>query len=256
MKPWPIIVVFFAVAVPAPHAAAEPDAGRIDTLMVDLWPDYDQASVLVLLTGRLPGDMALPARVTLPLPGTARLNAVARIDARDGRMKDDILSSPGPGELAFITPDPSFRVEYYLPYTTKNKQRSFDFTWRSDVSVDRFMVKVQQPAAADTLRTEPAAPDVLRDENGFNYHFFPVQSLPAGTPYKLHVDYTMNQSKLSVSGLPPSVPAAPVAPVAVASKPASPTGINWPLLTLIAGGALIFLALIWMLVSRRSGRFS
>ncbi len=84
----------------------------IDSLVIELWPDYDRASVLVLLTGTLPDNTRFPATVTLPFPNTARLNAVARIDSSDGIMKDDISSSTAPGEFTFITPDLRFRLEY------------------------------------------------------------------------------------------------------------------------------------------------
>lgn len=250
MKPILLIaLLWLAVMIPMQQADAETDAGVIDTLIVDLWPDFDKPSVLVLLTGTLPGDTPLPVRVTLPFPEAARLNAVARIDSRDGRMKDDILSSPGPGELAFITPDPSFRVEYYLPYTAKDRERAFDFTWQADISVTKFWVKVQQPAAADTFRTVPATNDIVRDENGMNYYVFPVQTLPSGRTYKLHVDYTVTQPGLSArtSPSPPPVAPSPAEPV----KPAGSSGPDWSFLAIIAGGVLMVLAVLWMLVTRR-----
>jgi hypothetical protein len=251
MKLMPLVVLLLAVFIPASQGVAETDVRVIDTLIVDLWPDYDKASVLVLLTGTLPVDTPLPARVTLPFPESARLNAVARIDARDGKMKDDILSSPGPGELAFITPDPAFRVEYYLPYTAKDKQRSFDFTWQADLSVTKFRVKVQHPAGAKAFRTDPAKSESVRDENGLNYSIFPVQNLPAGQPFKLHVDYTMDLPRLSVQNPPPPNPGPP--PSTVPAKPPAGPGLDWPLLAIIAGCTLMVLAVIWMVVTRRSG---
>ena len=60
----------------------------IDSLAVEIWPDYDRASVLVLLTGTLLADAKLPASITLPIPAAAQLNAVARLDVSDGEMKD------------------------------------------------------------------------------------------------------------------------------------------------------------------------
>jgi len=251
MKPFSLIVLLLAVFIPASQGIAETDVKVIDTLIVDLWPDYDKASVLVLLTGTLPVEAPLPARVTLPFPESARLNAVARIDARDGNMKDDILSSPGPGELAFITPDPAFRVEYYLPYTAKDKQRSFDFTWQADLSVTKFRVKVQQPAGANSFRTVPAATESFRDENGLTYSVFPVQSLPAGQPFNLHVDYSMDLPRLSVRNLAPPNPGLP--PSTAPAKSPAGSGLDWPFLAIIAGGALMALAVIWMVVTRRSG---
>ncbi len=146
----------------------------IDALVVDLWPDYDRASVLVLLTGTLSADTKLPATVLFPVPETAQLNAVARIDSSDGIMKDDILSGPVPGGFRFTTPDLRFRVEYYLPYAVNNNRRTFNFTWLADLSVNRLQVKVQQPIYASSLATEleaaervcqPALKTVLRIES-------------------------------------------------------------------------------------------
>lgn len=254
MKSIPLVVILLVAMTPITNAVAETDATAIDTLTVDLWPDYDKASVLVLLTGTLPADTPLPVRVTLPFPETAHLNAVARIDARDGQMKDDILSSPGPGELSFITPDLSFRLEYYQPYTVKDKERSFDFTWRADVSVARFRVKVQRPSAAVTFRTVPSTTDILRDEYGLIYHLFPVRSLPAGHTLTVHVDYTVNQPRLSLSDRTPQAPEVPSAAEPVKSLPNS--GVDWPFLLLVAGGGLMLLAAIWLVVTRRSGRSS
>lgn len=249
MKTLPLILLMIVLLIPVPRVFAETDATAIDTLIVDLWPDYDKAAVLVLLTGTLPGGSPLPARVTLPFPEGGRLNAVARIDPRDGHMKDDILSSPGLGELSFITPDPAFRVEYYLPYTVKDKQRAFDFTWQANLSVAKFHLKIQKPAAATAFQTVPAAATVVQDENGLTYYAFPVQPLPAGQPFKLHVDYTMDLNQLSVKSLPPAnfTPPSSAAP---AQAPASP-GINWPYLAIVAGSVLVVLAIIWMVVVQR-----
>jgi hypothetical protein len=40
---------------------AQDKVTAIDSLAVEIWPDYDQASVLVLLTGTLPAGTKLPA---------------------------------------------------------------------------------------------------------------------------------------------------------------------------------------------------
>jgi hypothetical protein len=252
MKPFAALFLLVALIFPAAQGLAETDVHTLETLLVEFWPDYDRASVLVLLTGSLPEDVVLPARVGVPFPETARLNAVARIDARDGLMKDDILASPGPGELDFITPDRAFRVEYYMPYTAEGTQRSFDFTWQSGLSVARFRVKVQQPAAADAFHTEPAAGSMVRDEHGLNYAIFPDQSMPAGQLFHLHADYRMDQPRLSAQNDQVQTPG-PTPPLAAAHKPAA-SGIPWPFLAMIAGGVLVILAVLWMAVTRRSGR--
>ncbi len=245
-----LIALILVLSIPVSPGAAETDADALDTLVVDLWPDYDKASVLVLLTGTLSGATPLPARVTVPLPESARINAVARIDSRDGIMRDDILSSPGLGELSLITPDPTFRVEYYVPYTVKDNLRTFEFSWQAELSVSQFRLRVQQPAAATSFRTDPITADSFRDENGLNYASFPAKAIPAGQQFKLQVGYKMDLPQLTVQALPPKnpnpPPSAPPAPRQVDSV------ANWALMAIIAGGVLVVLTVIWMVVTRRS----
>ena len=253
MKSTTFTAFLMILLIPVAPAAADTEATALDTLLVDIWPDYDKASVLVMLTGTLPRTSPLPARITLPLPSSAEINAVARIDSRDGVMKDDILSSPGLGELTLITPDPAFRVEYYLPYAAKDRQRSFDFTWQAGLAVAKFRVKVQQPAAASAFRTVPAGADIVQDENGLNYHTFPAQSLSTGGRFNLHVDYTMDRPLLSVQNLPAPAPApGPSVPPVQAAPPVP--GINWPYLAVFSGSVLMALAVFWMVITQRSGR--
>jgi hypothetical protein len=222
----------------------------IDSLDIDIWPDYDRASVLVLLTGTLPGDTQFPVSVTLPLPEVAQLNAVARIDSKDGNMKDDIFSSTDPpGTLTFITSDLRFRVEYYLPYTVVKNQRSFDYTWLADITVNNFQLRVQRPTSASTLNTEPATANVVRDGDGFDYYIFPVRAVPAGQPFPLHVDYKMTSSQLSATSLSPQNTS--IQTPAIPATSSTGSGINWALAATVTGGLIIIVALIWQIVSRR-----
>jgi len=239
------------MAMPMATGFAQNPVRAIDSLSLEFWPDYDKASVLVLLTGTLPDDTHFPASVTLPIPAGAQLNAVARIDRSDGVMKDDIFSVPDPdGKMTFITPDPSFRVEYYLPYTVNNNQRSFDYTWLAEMPVNNFQVRVQRPTSADTLNTEPAAANVVSSGDGFAFYTFPVRTVPTGQAFSLHVDYNMTSDQLSVASLPAANTSIQNPDLPVNSK--SGSGRNWALIAIIAGGFLILVALIWQIASRRS----
>jgi hypothetical protein len=244
-----ILLIFF-ILMPMAVCFAQNPVSVIDSLDIEIWPDYDRASVLVLLTGTLPGDTRFPASVTLPLPEGAQLNAVARIDSKSGDMKDDIFSSTdSPGTLTFITSDLRFRVEYYLPYTVDKSQRSFDYTWLAAITVNHLQLRVQRPTSASTLNTEPGAANVVRDGAGFDYHIFPARAVPAGQPVTLHVDYKMNTAQLSAAQLTRSNAGPQNAESAAA--PGTNSGFNWALIAIIAGGLLIFGALIWQVASRR-----
>ncbi len=250
MKPSSLILLVFFVLMPMTSGFAQNQVSVIDSLDIDIWPDYDKKSVLVLMTGTLPGDTQFPASVTLPLPEAALLNAVARIDSKDGNMKDDILSSPSPGgALTFITPDLRFRVEYYLPYAVNENQRSFDYHWLASVSVTNFQLRVQRPLSAITLKTEPATTNLVRGGDGFDYHAFSTRTIPAGQSFSLSVEYQMTTPQLSASMLPP--PKTNAQTPALPATPSTGSGINWALVAVVSGLFIIIVVLMWQMVFRR-----
>ena len=245
-----ILLVIF-IWMPASICFAQNPVSVIDSLDIEIWPDYDRASVLVLLTGTLPGDTRFPASVTLPLPEVAQLNAVARIDNKDGNMKDDIFSSTdSPGKLTFITSDVRFRVEYYLPYTINKSQRSFDYTWLAVIPVNNLQLRVQRPTSASTLNTEPAAANIVRSGDGFDYHIFPARAVSAGEPFPLHVDYKMTTAQLSATSLPRQNTSIQTSAIPATSR--TGYGIDWALAAIVAGGLIFIVALIWQITSRRA----
>lgn len=191
-----LITLFFSAA---PLQAQAP-VSTIDVLTVDLWPDFDQEAVLVLLTGTLPN----PGTVTIPLPPDADFHVLARIDDQ-GTMFDD-LEAPtiSNGMMTFDTPDMRFRIEYYMPYTSSGNQRSFTYTWQAAISVDQFSVTVQQPAAAISLTTNPSASGQAQNQDdGLIYHNLPLQTIAAGQLVTVQVNYTMSSNTLTVVSNPP-----------------------------------------------------
>jgi len=244
-----LLIVLFVLILPA-VGHTQSKATAIDSLIIELWPDYDRPSVLVLLTGTLPAGTTLPATVTLPIPESAQLNAVARIDSSDGRMKNDILSSPDPDGISFITPDLRFRLEYYLPYAVNNHQRTFNFSWLAATSVNKFKLKVQRPLFASQLTTEPASINIFRGEDGFTYYTFPEQVVTAGQSFSVRVDYSMSTAKLSVEGL--AQPGTRVQETGSPSTAKTGADINWPLLSVVAGGIIIFMVFVWKIATRRA----
>ena len=243
------LILLFTLILPATgHTQGKVTA--IESLAVELWPDYDRASVLVLLNGTLPADTTLPATVTLPIPETAQLNAVARIDSRDDQMKDDISSSPVPGGLSFITPDLRFRLEYYLPYAVNNNQRTFNFSWLAAISVNKFKLKVQRPLFASQLTTEPVSINIFSGEDGLTYYAFSEQVVPAGQLFSVRVDYTMSTDQLSVERLAP--PSTGVQKPGLSSTARTGADVNWPLLAVVAGALIIVMVFVWKIAIRRA----
>ncbi|MFN2223112.1 MAG: hypothetical protein ACK2UH_11195, partial [Candidatus Promineifilaceae bacterium] len=110
----PILAGFALLAIfglfLVPGAQAQSPVNELAILEIELWPDFDQPELLVLLTGTLADDVPTPARVTLPLPEEASVNAVAHVNVGSGDLENvSDVDSDTPGQLAFTTPSPTLQ---------------------------------------------------------------------------------------------------------------------------------------------------
>lgn len=244
-----LFLLLLLLLLPAPFVQAQ-TAVTLESLEVELWPDYDETAVLVLLTGTLPANTPLPATITFPLPDGADFNVVARITPDNIMTDQGMTPQVAANQVTFIMPDSRFRVEYYQPYTATDNQRDFTFAWQSDITVEQISVKIQQPLAATDLTTIPAAASVSEGEDGLTYHLLPGQPVTAADTYTVELNYTMSTPQLTVTFSSQDTEAAELP--FLDATPVEETGFDWQLL-LIALGVLILVATaVWYLLNRPS----
>lgn len=248
-KPCLYLLLLLLIIGQASNVQAQSEVEAIDTLVVDIWPEYDREAVLVLLTGLLPADATLPATITIPIPENADLNAVARI-TDEGNLFDDITFDDSvSGQVTLTTPDPRFRVEYYFPYDLEEEERSFQFEWQADVAVNELRVSVQEPVDTINLTTEPAAFSVTPRQDGFQYHNLSPETLSAGDSFSLQVTYSRSSSELSAGRVQPAVTTGNS--TNNQSQTSANSDINWPTIVLASVGAAILAVGAWMLFGER-----
>jgi len=225
-------------------AYAQTPVNILPELLVELWPDYDEPSVLVLLTGALPADAALPATLTLPLPEGAALNAVASIDATGAMLNTEYTAASG--FVTFTTPDRRFRVEYYAPYRVAGAERAYTFRWEAGLDVAQLILRVQEPAAAANLTITPAAERIVSDRgDGLAYHLLAPQLVPAGQAFTASLSYTLAGDVLT---------AAPAGTTPASAVPAAAPAFDWTLVLALAGGVLLGGAITWLAWTQLGGK--
>lgn len=239
------LIVMFVLLIPLSLSAQAP-VTEIESLAVEIWPDYDRPSVLVLLTGILPTDTTLPVTLTIPLPEDADVNAVAHITTEGTLTDQDITYSISDNELTVTSPSPNFHVEFYMPYTAHELEREFAYTWEGNTAVTNLTAVIQQPLAASKINTTPDTNSTSIGSNGLTYHNLPPQSLAANEPFTVSAAYTMSSDTLTVD-LQNNTAVNTQPSAAITSQPAD-TSLNWPLLIAILGFILILFAVIWQLL--------
>jgi hypothetical protein len=201
-KCFAILAILMAFWISFPVQAQS--EGRLSSVKVDIWPEYDQPAVLVIYHVSLPIDITLPATLNLRVPAQAEVFAVAVSDPTSG-----LLNAPYDrtvqGSWATLKITANLRdvqVEYYDTLTKDGTSRHLIYEWAGDYAVDAFSIALQQPVGATDMVTNPALSKSSVGQDGFVYYLSSPQSLTAGQTYSLTADYQKATDALSTTGLP------------------------------------------------------
>jgi len=219
---------------------------------IELWPEYDQPAVLVILAGVLPPTVILPAELTLTIPGTATVFAAAVKDANDGLLNAAFSTTPvgAQTQVKLTATASAFQLEYYDDnLAINNSTRSFTWQWQADYAAQQVTVRVQEPAGASQVRTTPALQTTGAGDLGLIYQEGNLGAVAAGQPLTLALSYTKSSSQLSADAIGAARPAATPAPAnsSAAGLLATPVTI-----VAILAAAVVVAALGWWGVRQRA----
>jgi zinc-ribbon domain len=205
-----ILTVLLACLIPIGSSAqTEPSFASAS---VDLWPEFDKPTMLVMYQFTLSSQVKLPAEIRLRIPASAGVpNAVANCQP-DGSCFNTPYDQTRAGEwseLSFQATSPDLRVEYYDPALTKDgTKRHYEYTWPGDHAVDKFNIRVQQPTGAENMSLKPETFSSAASSDGFTYHALDVGQVREGQTIEVVVEYDKTTDALSSSNMPvqPSAP--------------------------------------------------
>ena len=195
-----VVVLFSLTAIPASAQTDTPMA----FVRVQLWPEYDRPAMLVIYSLQLAADVDLPTQVSIRIPASVGEPTAVAV-AEDNTLMTRAYERTVDGDWATITLEadsPVIQLEYYdFGFKQNGDQRSFDYLWPGDFSVEEFAVNVQQPASVSQLTVEPALGAPAQAGDGLFYHSASLGSLSAGEEFALSVSYNKTDASLSVDSL-------------------------------------------------------
>jgi hypothetical protein len=237
---WTLVLIILLVAQPA---GAQTEATRLTRVQVDIWPDYDRAAVLVLITGELPAGTTLPATVQLRLPSAAgEPTAVARITAEGDMLNTPYETQPGGNEtlVTLETAELAFRIEYYYPYERSGDSVRFDYQWLGGTSVDDLLILFREPLQATAVSTDGGFEDIGLAADGQRYHQRQAGAVGPGEILSASFGYVAPPASASASPLPP------------AKSPSQDQSSALPIVLAAIGGLFVGVGVGWFLASRRA----
>ncbi|MER2598591.1 MAG: zinc ribbon domain-containing protein [Caldilineales bacterium] len=222
-------LVSFVFALALPQAAPP----RLAGLDVQIWPEYDQPAVLVIINGTLAEDVPLPQSLQVSLPEAAVLHAIAYPDAT-GKLLSLAATTTAANNaqvVEFELDQPRFVVEYYADIITAPPARSFTLDFAAPYAAEQATLSLRQPARATALQTDPPMAAGAADAQGNPTYTLATGPLQAGERIALQVSYTKPDADPSVSA---QVTPAPANAVVAAQQAETSTWLPWLLGALAA----------------------
>ncbi len=204
-----ILILGVVFASPSSFASAQSEV-TLPSVSVQLWPEYDQPSMLVLTDFVVPTDVVLPVDLTFRIPKDANLIAVASYLV-GGPLADAAFVGPkvdGEWQVFTITmTTPAARFEYYDAITFNGNKRIYSYLWDGSYAVDQFSIRVLEPLDTTSLTTDPALLSISQ-ENNLKYFAGDPVTLTGGEQFPLNLEYekTSNTLVLESQGVQPSAP--------------------------------------------------
>lgn len=197
-----IALLLMAVAVFAAAPARAQEDITLETLRVQIWPEYDQPAALVIVSGQTAEGVETPVDITFPLPPDVTLNAVAYTDPASGEAFIAQYEEQG-GAVTLNSPNGQFLLEYYdNSLAFEGDVRRYTLSFEMPYDVERLMWEVQQPVNASNLTLDTSG----SQEQGTDATGLPVRlavegPVEAGQTVTLGLSYEKSDETLSIDQL-------------------------------------------------------
>jgi hypothetical protein len=216
MRWWRLLILLSGV-ISLPFSAQAQNAIRLASLRTQLWPEYDQRSMLVIYDLELPSNVKMPVSVSIRFPKDGNLIAVAALGSNGALVNADYLGPSTSGDWQSVTLQiqtaTSYHVEYYEPLSISGSLRQFTYLWPGDYAVDDFSLSVRIPSDTSNITATPNLQST-QEADGTPALAADFGALGAGQEFPLQLTYTKTSDTLGVSQprLQPSQPLGPNTP--------------------------------------------
>jgi hypothetical protein len=211
------LLTIFLTLMLLPVFATGPSGGggplrnpHLESMQIEIWPEFDRPAALVILRGALAADVKLPAEVTLRIAASSGGPSAMAYSAAAGgnllNLEHERTDAKDYITLRFKVPERFFHVEFYDPLATNTPERSYTYVWPGDLGVKRLSVVVQEPAEASDFSVQPNLDTTATGQDGLRYRSADLGAREAGKPLPIKVSYKKTVARTSAEILQPKSP--------------------------------------------------
>ena len=243
-----ILSLFVGLSVQPGYAQTQPDI-QLESVSLQLLPEFEQPSVYVIYEIDLKEALPLPEELWIKVPAEVQILNVLNFTSQ-GRPVElnyeesqigfwkDLRLSPTAYRIRIAIQDPNL--------VRQGSERQYELQWLSIYPVNSLSVKVRRPQGASEIVSQPALNELEDMLEGYQYysaHFGPV---PAGELFTLTLSYTKNTGDF------PSLPVAPAVPIDDSAQGRTPSPVSVILWLLLASVAIMIIVAFYHLWVRAS----
>lgn len=235
-----ILAVFFI----SPVVASAQSNVTLASVDVQLWPEYDQPSMLVIVDYLVAPTTTLPVDLSFRIPRDANLIAVA-VQSGGGFLNSEFSGPTEDGDWQVftmpVTQNTHYRFEYYQPLSFNGQQRLFTYLWDTPYSVTSFKISVLEPLDVTSFVIEPSQFSI-QQSNSLKFYESGVFPLARGEQYTLTLQYDKTTDALVAppQGLQPVAPVDENTPGRVSLNNSLPYIIGGLGVVMIVGGVIYY----------------
>ncbi|GAB1469857.1 hypothetical protein MASR2M66_07340 [Chloroflexota bacterium] len=194
-----ILLLMLGLLLAIPYSALAQGSASLSFVTVQLWPEYDQPAMLVIVDFQTAASMSLPATLTFRIPAEAELIAVAS-DAGSGQFVNVPYEQPtqeGEHQVFSMNVDNAapYRFEYYQPLGFDGNTRIFSYLWDNNYAVEKFEYLLLEPLDMSSVSLNPNYSS-KQVSNGSTYYEGVSTSLAADEQYALTLNYVKTTDAL------------------------------------------------------------
>jgi len=243
MRKWMMFLFILGMGV-FPFSVHAQNEIKLSGIQVQLWPEYDQPSMLVIYDFQVATSTALPSNVNIRIPKDAKLSAVAQT-AANGLVNAEYDGPTTVGDWQVvgvkISELATYHVEFYEPLVKNGTERQYSFLWPGDYATNDFSVSVREPTDITQITSNPSMPE-SQGKDGATYLQNDFGALSSGKQFTLTLTYTKTSDTLGVpqQNVQPTVPLSADTPGRVMFSNYLPYILGALGVALIIGGLLYF----------------
>jgi hypothetical protein len=206
-----LFVLIAGLLLPLPVRAQNPV--QVDRMQINIWPEYDRRSILVIYRLTLAQTTSLPAEMTISIPAAAQVPFNVAFEDVDGLLYnlEHSLRQNGPWvDVRLTTPAPIVQLEFYDPnYERDGDQRTYEYNWPGNFSVRSLSVLVQQPVNATSMTIRPDIGRGRQGPDGMVLFTAVIGEVEAGRTFSYRIAYEKPDDELVT----PPMTVRPVEPI-------------------------------------------